>query len=75
MRVRFKRTETFQYKNFTSSHPPRVKKGFIKGEVLIVLRAKEIFAIKTFISHFIGSERGYPENTILTALSEIKKEN
>ena len=57
-----------------------LKKGFIKGEVLIALRANsstKIFAekFKTFRLHFIGSERGYPENIILTALSEIKRGN
>ena len=29
-----KQTETFQYTNFYSCHPPGVKKGFIKGEAL-----------------------------------------
>ena len=31
-------TETFQYTNFYSCHPPGVKKGFIKGEALRLLR-------------------------------------
>ena len=31
-------TETFQYTNFYSCHPPDVKKGFIKGEALRLLR-------------------------------------
>jgi len=31
MRTHFKPTETFQYTFFTSCHPPRVKKGFVKG--------------------------------------------
>ena len=43
VRTHFKPTETFQYTHFSSSHPPRVKKGFIKG---------------------------YPENPIITTLSE-----
>jgi len=34
VRTHFKPTETFQYIHFTSSHPPGVKKGFIKGEAL-----------------------------------------
>ena len=31
-------TETFQYTDFYSCNPPGVKKGFIKGEVLRLLR-------------------------------------
>jgi len=38
VRTHFKPTETFQYVHFTSSHPPGVKKGFIKGETLRPLR-------------------------------------
>lgn len=54
----FKPTEALQYMHFAWSHPLRVKKGFIKGEALIVLRAtssKKIFEDKnkTFRSHFI----------------------
>ena len=61
---------------FTSSHPPEVKKkSFIEGEALILLRAsssKKIFREKSkaFGSRVI--ERGYPENTILTTLSEFE---
>ena len=32
------RTETFQYTHFTSCHPPSVKKRFVKGEALRILR-------------------------------------
>ena len=40
VRTHFKPTETFQYTYmyFSSCHPPGVKKGFIKGEVLRLLR-------------------------------------
>ena len=34
----YKQTDTFQYTNFYSCHPPGVKKGFIKGEALRLLR-------------------------------------
>ena len=34
----FKPTETFQYTHFSSCHPLGVKKGFIKGEALRLLR-------------------------------------
>ena len=77
MRTHFKSTETFQYIHFTSSHPPGVKKGFIKGEALRLLRtnsSKKIFEekIKTFKSHLI--KRGYPENLIQATLSEVRFE-
>ena len=38
VRTHVKPTETFQYTHFTSPHPPGVKKGFIKGEALRLLR-------------------------------------
>ena len=38
VRTHFKPTETFQYTHYSSCHPPGVKKGFIKGEALRLLR-------------------------------------
>ena len=38
VRTHFKPTEKFQYTLFKSSHPPGVKKGFVKGEALRLLR-------------------------------------
>ena len=38
----FKPTETFQYTHFSSCHPFSVKKGFIKGETLRLLRANSV---------------------------------
>ena len=38
MQTIYKPTETFQCTNFYSCHPAGVKKGFIKGEVLRLLR-------------------------------------
>ncbi|XP_068708250.1 uncharacterized protein [Montipora foliosa] len=38
VQTHYKRTETFQYTDFYSCHPPGVKKGFIKGEALRLLR-------------------------------------
>ena len=32
IKTHFKPTETFQYTHFSSSHPPGVKKGFVKRE-------------------------------------------
>ena len=54
-----------------------MKKGFIKGEALRLLRAnsfKKIFEekLKVFKSHLL--ERGYPEKLIQTTLLEVKFE-
>ena len=38
VQTHYKRTETFQYTDFYSCHLPGVKKGFIKGEALRLLR-------------------------------------
>ena len=38
VRSHFKPTETFQYTHYSSCHPPRVSKGFIKGEAPRLLR-------------------------------------
>ena len=74
VRTHFKPTERFQYTHFSSSHPPGVKKGFIKGKALRLLRtnsSKALFEekIKNFKSHLI--KRGYPENLIITTISEV----
>ena len=65
----FKATETFQYTHFSSCHPPGVKKGFIKGEALRLLRTNSSkAAFKTAIkkknlkTNLI--ERGYPETLV-----------
>jgi len=61
----FKPTETFQYTHFSSSHPPGVKKGFVKGEAFRLLRtnsSRTIFEenIIKFKSRLLA--RGYPKN-------------
>ena len=38
VRTHYKPTERFQYKNYNSCHPAGVKKGFVKGEALRLLR-------------------------------------
>jgi len=44
----FKSTETFQYTHFSSCHPICVKKGFVKGEALTLLRNNSVAkALKT----------------------------
>ena len=74
----FKPTETFQYTHFSSCHPLGVKKGFIKGEALRLLRTNSSEnEFKAKIAHFRASliERGYPETLITATLSHIKFEN
>ena len=70
-RTHFKPTETFQY----TCNPPGVKKGFIKGEALRLLRtnsSKETFEenINKFKQNL--RLRGYPNNFIEKVLSEVK---
>ena len=47
IRTHFKPTETFQYTHFSSCHPPGVRKGFIKGESLRLLRTNS--SAKSFV--------------------------
>ena len=63
IRTHFKPTETFQYTHFSSCHAPGVKKAFIKGEALGLLRTNSSKAtfeenVKNFRSHL--RVRGYP---------------
>ena len=74
IRTHYKPTETFQYTHFTSSHPLGVKRGFIKGEALRLLRTNSSEAtfeesISNFKSRLIT--RGYPHKMIQTTLSEV----
>ena len=53
VRTHFKATETFQYTNFYSCHPPGVTKGFIKGEALRLLRTNSSqFTFEENMSNF-----------------------
>ena len=73
-----KPTETFQYTEFTSCHPPGVMKGFIKGEALRLLRTNSSrFNFEENITKFKRNliERGYPEMLIQETLSGVKFEN
>ena len=77
IKTHFKATETFQYTHFSSCHPPGVKKGFIKGEALRLLRTNSSqAAFKTAIKRFKTNliERGYPETLVSNTLAEIKFE-
>ena len=75
IKTHLKPTETFQYTHFSSSHPSGVKKGFVKGEALRLLRtnsSRTTFEenIYKFKSRLLA--RGYPKSLIETLLSEVK---
>ena len=64
IKTHFKATETFQYTHFSSCLPPGVKKGFIKGKALRLLRTNSSEAsFKNAISNFKINliKRGYHE--------------
>ena len=75
VKTHFKKTETFQYTHFTSCHPPSLKKGFVKGEALRMLRTN---SPKTTFEENISNfkirliDRGYPQTMIENLLSDIK---
>ena len=78
VRTHFKPTETFQYTHFSTCHPSGVKRGFITGEALRLLRTNSCKtlceeSVTNFKTHLL--ERGYPENFIQTALSEVTFED
>jgi peptide-methionine (R)-S-oxide reductase len=75
VRTHFKPTETFQYTNFYSCHPPGVTKGFIKGEALRLLRTNSSpLTFEENMSNFKTrlQNRGYPARIVEKHLSEIK---
>jgi len=66
------------YTHFVTCYPPGVKRGFIKGEALRLLKtnsSKTLF--KESVTNFktLLVERGYPENVIQTTLSEVTFED
>ena len=73
----FKATKMFQNTHFSSCHSLSVKKGFIEGETLLLLRMisiKERFKSnkRNFKSRLLG--RGYPKSS-LTKYKPIRKSN
>ena len=64
-----KPTETFQYTHYTSCHLPGVKRGFIKGEAIRLLRTNSSVknfqeSLSNFKTRFLA--RGYPKNLVET---------
>ena len=78
-RTHFKATETFQYTNFYSCHPPGVTNSdFIKGEALRLLRTNSSqFTFEENMSNFKKrlQNRDYPARIVEKHLSEIKFSN
>ena len=75
VQTHFKPTETFQYTNFYSCHPPGVTKGFIKGEALRLLRTNSSETtfeenMKNFSTRL--KNRDYPATTVEKHLSGVK---
>lgn len=75
VRTNYRPTETFQYTHFSSSNPPTVKKGFIKGDTLRLLRTtsvKETFELRNlkFLTRLL--EQGYPRELDQNILAEVK---
>jgi len=75
IRTHFKPTETFHYTHFSSCHPPGVRKGFIKGEALRLLRTNS--SAKTFIENINQFKaclraRDYPDSLVERIMSEVK---
>ena len=52
IKTHYKPTETFQYTHFTSCHPPRVKRGFIKGEAIRLLRTNSSTTFHECLANF-----------------------
>ncbi|KAL9977710.1 hypothetical protein ACROYT_G015146 [Oculina patagonica] len=75
VRTHFKPTETFQYTNYYSCHPPGVTKGFIKGEALRLLRTNSSqLTFEENIRNFAVrlKNRDYPTAIVQKHLSEVK---
>ena len=75
VQTHYKPTETFQYTNFYSCHPPGVKKGFIKGEGLRPLRTNSSqISFERNTRNFQNrlSERGYPAAILRKYLCKVK---
>ena len=80
VQTHFKPTETFQYTHFSSCHPLSVKKGFVKGEALLLLRTNSVkdrivWVKEERILNRSFIERGYPRELVETILAEVRCES
>ena len=75
VQTHFKPTETFQYTHFSSCHPLSVKKGFIKGEALRLLKTNSVKESFKNLKREFESRlylRGYPQNLVRKILTEVQ---
>ena len=64
VRTHFKPTESFQYTEYSSCHPPGIRKGFLKGEALRLLRTLQGKLLKrTFNNSKENYKRGVTQIT------------
>ena len=75
VQTHYKPTEAFQYTHSSSSHPLSVKKGFIQGETLHLLRTnllKETFELRKleFLARLL--EQGYNRELVKNILVDYK---
>ena len=75
IKTHYKPTETFQYTHFNSCHPLGVKRGFIKGKAIRLLRTNSLKK-KTFEECLVNVKqclkaRRYPKQDIERLLSEV----
>jgi len=73
VKTHYKPTETFQYTHYSSCHPPGVKRGFIKGEAIRLLRTNSSEKnVQEAMCNFKTrlEARGYPKSLIEKTLSE-----
>jgi len=75
IRTHFKSTGTFQHTHFSSCHPPEVRKRFIKGEALRILRTDS--SAKSFVENITQFKirlrvRDYPNSLVERITSEVK---
>jgi len=74
VKTHYKPTETFQYTHYSSCHPPGVKRGFIKGEAIRLLRTNS--SEKNFQEAMCNFKTrleacDYPKSLIEKTLSEV----
>ena len=77
IRTHFKPTETFQYTHFSSCHPPGVRKGFIRGEALRLLRTNS--SAKSFVENITQFKtrlraRDYPNSLVERIKNNVRSQ-
>lgn len=78
IRPHYKSTNTYQYLDINSAHPPSVHRGIVKGELVRILRSCS--DLETFINHSRKlmehlKDRGYGNGLLNRAFSEVTFNN